>query len=262
MCETAVDTISQSKEIVTKQYGEEAGNMIFTTESYASKASIKNSTFLPDDSAFEYLDVSKDWYLTGNTKCMIEGMDVLKETPEQKEAMDSAIRSIDETKMTFLSNVNTAEEEKTVATIGGVSFGDTVSRLSYDSQKSAWAGHNSGEEDTEEMKQDIDPTPVLTETPEAMKSGKAKEIEPGEPEVEDTTMSMPSGTNGVADSTGGNGTRAVVGEQPWIRLGTEADERSVFQSAIRFGLSSVTSTFSSPNKGYGTDGKASSTQQP
>ena len=263
MCETAADTLSQLKEIVTKQYGEEAGNMIFTSESYASKAGIKNSTFQPDESAFEYLDVSKDWYLAGNAKCMIEGMDVLKETPEQKEAMDSAIRSIDETKMTFLSNVNTAEEEKTVATSGsGVSFGDTASRLSYDSQKSAWAGHNSGEEDTVEVKQSTENTHGRTDTSEAMKIDKADEIEPGEPEVEDTTMSMPSGTNGAADSTGGSGTRAVVGEQPWIRQGTEADERSMFQWATTFGLKALNSTFSSPNKGYGTDGKASSTQQP
>ena len=40
----------------------------------------------------------------------------------------------------------------------------------------------------------------------AIKSGKSKE---DKPEVKDTTMSMPSGTNGVADSTKGSGTCAV-----------------------------------------------------
>ena len=148
MSETAVETLSKLKEIITVKYGAEAGKLIGVAVSYASKAGVQNSTFKPDKNGFDFLDTSKDWYLAGNAKCMIEGMDVVLESPEEKLAMDNAIHSVDESKITFLSNVKMVDEEKTVATAGGVSFGDTVSLKSYDTTKSAWAGHISSDEST------------------------------------------------------------------------------------------------------------------
>ena len=258
MSAVAVDTLSKLGEILTEKYGEEVGKLILKIDSYASKAGMQNSTFKPDDTGFEFLNVEKDWYLAGNAKCMIEGMDALKETPEEKRAMDNAINSIDETKMTFLSNANTADEVQTVATEGGVSFG-TVSHLSQE-----------GEESTVAM-QSVNPDdPGYLPPAETNQNGltnmeidkeKVAETEPSPP---DTEMK-----NGTADGMGGSGTQAVR-EEEWTLLGTKDDERSLFTSAINFGLSSLTNRFSTPTgrgneAGNGTGrgaGNAHGTEEP
>jgi hypothetical protein len=152
MSETAVDTLSKLKVIITAKYGADAGKLIGVAESYASKAGVQNSTFKPDENAFDFLDTSKDWYLAGNAKCMIEGMEVV-ESAEEKLALDNAVLSVDESKITFLSGLKTADEDKTVATGGGVSFGGTNSLKSYDSTKSAWEGHVGSDDSTVGMKQ-------------------------------------------------------------------------------------------------------------
>ena len=52
MSETAVDTLSKLKEIITVKYGAEAGKLIGVAVSYASKAGVQNSTFKPDENGF------------------------------------------------------------------------------------------------------------------------------------------------------------------------------------------------------------------
>lgn len=268
---TAVETMSKLKEIITDKYGEEAGKLIGKADSYASKAGIQNSTFKPDESGFEFLDVSKDWYLSGNAKCMIDGMDVL-ETPEEKEAMDKAVQSIDESKMTFLSNANTAEEEKTVATTGGVSFGDTVSQLSYDSEKSARDGHISGEESTMEM-QGFEPEHEEQEKSEETQTGNPSEDNKAEG-TENPESKGQSNQNAVknvkTDGGGGSGTQTISDEGTWTRHGTAAAEKSLFETAVKFGLKSLASLSPTTksgvsNKGVnesGAGGTPSGTEQP
>ena len=259
MSEVAVETLRKLKKIMTEQYGVEAGMLIGTTNNYASKAGVLNSTFKPDDSGFEFLDVSKDWYLSGNAKCMIEGMDAMKETPEEKMAMDNAVRSIDESKMTFLSNVNTADEEKTVATSGGVSFGDTVSRLSYDGEMSASEGHASGEESTVVMDTGDNDVPLTHLEPPPPPTAIQK------PAVPDVNMTDASGKNGKVDGTGGSGTRSISDEETWTRHGTAEDERSLFQSAVKYGLKSLVNTFApvkNEGEARGEDGLGASKRSP
>lgn len=102
------------------KYGDEIASRIFKEEgSYASKAGIQDSNFKPDDSRFKFLVISKNWYLAGSTKCMIEGMEKLAESPKEMEKWDRIVRSADEFKMTFMSNANTAAEEITQGTIAG-----------------------------------------------------------------------------------------------------------------------------------------------
>ena len=232
----AVETLSNLKEVVTAKYGEEAGMLIHKKESYASRAGMENRTFKPDDTGFDFLNVDKDWYLAGKAKCMIEGMDALKETPEEKRAMDNAINSIDESKMTFLSNANTAEEERTVATEGGVSFG-TASYMSKE-----------GDESTVVM--------------QSANMDELGYIPPGVSNTEDSNMAIeedtgadtgppPSDTemkNGTEDGLGGSGTQAVS-EGEWKLHGTVEDERSLFSTAITYGLASLSNRFSTPDKG-------------
>lgn len=276
MSTTAVETLSKLKEIIIEKYGEEVGKLIGRADSYASKAGIQNSTFKPEDSGFEFLDVAKDWYLAGSAKCMIEGMEALKETPEEKEAMDNAVRSIDESRMTFLSNANTAEEIKTVTSEGGVSFG-TVSHLSQDGEERTVAMQSA----TPHMPGYIppkDPAPPIVKAIEKVvkkKSGTTEsdmEIETDIPITQESTDEVMEDTavnNDTADSLGGSGTQAVDGEETWTRHGTEEDERSLFQSAVQYGLSSLAKSLSpalggvnTNRTGNGAGGNSLGTQQP
>ena len=163
-------------------------------------------------------------------------MDALKETPEEKRAMDNAINSIDESKMTFLSNANTAEEERTVATEGGVSFG-TASYMSKE-----------GDESTVVM--------------QSANMDELGYIPPGVSNTEDSNMAIEEDTgadtgpppadtemkNGTEDGLGGSGTQAVS-EGEWKLHGTVEDERSLFSTAITYGLASLSNRFSTPDKG-------------
>ncbi len=127
-----METLSNLREIMKEKYGDKVAKRVFKGESsYASKAGIQNSQFKPDDSGFEFLDVSKDWYMSGSAKCLIEGMDNLVKSKEEKEKWDNAIHSVDESRMTFLSNANTANEERMQGTLaaGSVAFSETTSKL-------------------------------------------------------------------------------------------------------------------------------------
>ena len=171
---------------------------------------------------------------------MIEGMDVVLESPAEKLAMDNVIRSVDRSKITFLSNIKTVDEEKTVATVGGVSFGDTISQLSYDTKKSAWAGHIGSDVSTVEVKQpelDVDSSPT---------SPGLKKIEK-EKEPNDIPMPL-AGPNDKDDGMGGSGIQTI--NEEWTRHGSAEAETSLFAIAAKYGLQSLANTFS-PTKGKG-----------
>ena len=148
---------------------------------------------------------------------------------------------MDESKITFLSGLKTADEDKTVATGGGVSFGGTNSLKSYDSTKSAWEGHVGSDDSTVDMKQS-----ELEEDSPMENSG----TQTTEKEKEPNDLPMPlAGPNGKDDDMGGSGTQTI--NDGWTRHGSVEAESSLFARAANYGLQSIANTFSSPTKGKG-----------
>ena len=98
------------------------------------------------------------------------------------------------------------------------------------------------------------------------------EIETDMPITQESTDEVMEDTavnNDTADSLGGSGTQAVDGEETWTRHGTEEDERSLFQSAVQYGLSSLAKSLSpalggvnTNRTGNGAGGNSLGTQQP
>ena len=282
MQETAVETLRDLKEILGEKYGETVASNVFKEHnSYASKAGIQNSNFKPDDTGFDFLDVSKDWYLSGSAKCLIEGMENMVESPSVKKAWDDAIRSVDDSKMTFLSGLNTANEERTTGTLaaGSVGFSETASCLSYNSRLSSKDSNAGGSVTTVALdspvssdsegslrrsilKANVRMLPPKSQQGKIWTSPSRKKA--GDMELDDLAVT-PSplipreianldvvmddgGKDDGADGVGGSEPHAVSGGQ-WTRQGSRKDEEtlrsSLFQRSFQLAKDSAVTAFSS-----------------
>lgn len=166
----------------------------------------------------------------------------LRESPEEKKKKwDGIARSVDKSKLTFLSNANTSNEEKAVAKNGNVAFSDMASQLSYDLALSANLGNQNGSESTVVMESAFMPPQKNNSYRMEIEDDNTVTPSPQKPQTldhrEDTHMED-AGKNDMADGVGGSHPHSVAVEPEkwvWHRLKKEESEleASLFQWSMR-----------------------------